>query len=411
MKKILILLATCSLTYFTSPLSAQNLPDYLPADGLVGWWPFNGNANDESGNWNNGTVNGATLIEDRFGNANNAFDFDGIDDWMEIQSSSTLDNICLASFNFWIKTNQTTNAQLLKKGNFDDLASAEQISCQINIANGNQSGFSTKYNSSCIPGMGWLNNFNSLQINNNNWQMVTGVIKHDSTLYFINGELINAVSTPNSTMDLCNGGDINLGRNWSQDIDQYDGVIDDLGFWNRPLNQQEISNLFHTTYSILEEDNSTNTSVLNQGISYQAIARNAEGTPLAEAIIQVQFTLLADSLNGNVEYTETHALSTNNLGLFTTAFGRGTALIGTFSDINWTSGNKFLNVQIDTGNGLINVGTSQLLSVPFAQHSATSGAVKNTGLPIFSDNAAALAGGLAAGEMYRTSTGVLMVVY
>ncbi len=54
---------------------AQNLPTYVPTNGLVGWWPFNGNANDESGNENDGTVNGATLTEDRFANSGNAYLF------------------------------------------------------------------------------------------------------------------------------------------------------------------------------------------------------------------------------------------------------------------------------------------------------------------------------------------------
>ncbi|WP_141699533.1 hypothetical protein [Candidatus Marithrix sp. Canyon 246] len=49
-------------------------------DGLVAYYPFNGNAEDESGNGNHGTVNGATLSEDRFGNQESAYSFDGIDD-------------------------------------------------------------------------------------------------------------------------------------------------------------------------------------------------------------------------------------------------------------------------------------------------------------------------------------------
>ena len=53
----------------------------IPSNGLVGWWPFNGNANDESGNGNNGTVNGASLTTDRFGNLSNAYLFDGLDDF------------------------------------------------------------------------------------------------------------------------------------------------------------------------------------------------------------------------------------------------------------------------------------------------------------------------------------------
>jgi hypothetical protein len=53
------------LICFSYSSFAQNIPNYLPINGLVGWWPFNGNANDESGNANNGAVNGATLSQDR----------------------------------------------------------------------------------------------------------------------------------------------------------------------------------------------------------------------------------------------------------------------------------------------------------------------------------------------------------
>ncbi|MHC4530061.1 MAG: LamG-like jellyroll fold domain-containing protein [Planctomycetota bacterium] len=60
-------------------LVAGNLQADL-TDGLVGYWPFNGNANDESGGGNHGTVEGATLIPDRFGNPDSAYSFDGIDD-------------------------------------------------------------------------------------------------------------------------------------------------------------------------------------------------------------------------------------------------------------------------------------------------------------------------------------------
>ncbi len=52
-------------------------------DGLVAYYPFNGNADDESGNGNDGTVNGATLSTDRNGNANSAYNFDGNDDFID----------------------------------------------------------------------------------------------------------------------------------------------------------------------------------------------------------------------------------------------------------------------------------------------------------------------------------------
>lgn len=68
--------------------TAQTPPAYVPTDGLVGWWPFNGNANDESGNGNDGVVNGATLTEDRFGNAASAYEFDGVNTYIECQNSN-----------------------------------------------------------------------------------------------------------------------------------------------------------------------------------------------------------------------------------------------------------------------------------------------------------------------------------
>ena len=70
---MLIAFATLGLTFAT----LAQVPNYVPTNGLVAFWPFNGNANDASGNGNNGAVNGATLTTDRNGNANSAYNFDG----------------------------------------------------------------------------------------------------------------------------------------------------------------------------------------------------------------------------------------------------------------------------------------------------------------------------------------------
>jgi hypothetical protein len=64
---LLILAIVCA-----SDVIAQNIPSYVPKDGLVGWWPFNGNANDESGNGNHGTPLNISFSTDRFGNINSA---------------------------------------------------------------------------------------------------------------------------------------------------------------------------------------------------------------------------------------------------------------------------------------------------------------------------------------------------
>ena len=56
--------------------------------GLVGWWKFDGDATDSSGNGNDGTVNGATLTTDRHGQANEAYSFDGVDDYILVPHNS-----------------------------------------------------------------------------------------------------------------------------------------------------------------------------------------------------------------------------------------------------------------------------------------------------------------------------------
>jgi len=83
-------LALLMLLGFTNVVNAQ-IPSYVPADGLVGYWPFSGNANDLSPNTNNGTVNGATLTTDRFGNADSAYNFDGTSNFISIEDNNSLD--------------------------------------------------------------------------------------------------------------------------------------------------------------------------------------------------------------------------------------------------------------------------------------------------------------------------------
>ena len=94
----LVLAIVCSLN-----VMAQNIPSYVPKDNLVGFWPFNGNANDESGNGNNGTVNGATLTADRNGVANSAYSFDGIGNYIDVKNSQTIANVPNLSISTWIK--------------------------------------------------------------------------------------------------------------------------------------------------------------------------------------------------------------------------------------------------------------------------------------------------------------------
>src|SRR5438477_5279250 len=84
----------------------SNIPDYIPADGLVGWWPFNGNANDNSGQANNGTVAGAVLTADRFGNPGAAYSFNGIDSKIDVADAASL-RCRKLTLSAWIKYKDT----------------------------------------------------------------------------------------------------------------------------------------------------------------------------------------------------------------------------------------------------------------------------------------------------------------
>ncbi|HPF91794.1 MAG TPA: hypothetical protein PLL57_14125 [Flavobacteriales bacterium] len=110
-----------------------------------------------------------------------------------------------------------------------------------------------------------------------------------------------------------------------------------------------------------------------EAFSYQAVARDANGDPLAGTTITVVFALHQTTPTGTVLYVEQHNPTTNDLGLFQVEVGQGTPLQGTFSAINWGAGPYFLEVGIDPAGGLlvVPVGTQQLLSVPYALHAGT----------------------------------------
>jgi hypothetical protein len=116
-----------------------------------------------------------------------------------------------------------------------------------------------------------------------------------------------------------------------------------------------------------------------QGINYQGVARNVQGVELTNQLIGIELSVLNGSANGTVVYTEQHSVNTDAGGLFTLTIGLGTPTIGTFVAINWAvGGGKWLKVSMDAngGSNFQLLGTSQLLSVPFALY---AGNVANNG--------------------------------
>jgi hypothetical protein len=107
-----------------------------------------------------------------------------------------------------------------------------------------------------------------------------------------------------------------------------------------------------------------------QTLNYQGVARNSVGNALPGQNISVRLSVRDGGTAGPVVYTETRAVTTNMFGLYNIVIGSSgaTSVTGTMAGINWPVGSKFLQVEIDPAGGaaFVNVGTSQLNSVPYA---------------------------------------------
>jgi hypothetical protein len=150
------------------------------------------------------------------------------------------------------------------------------------------------------------------------------------------------------------------------------------------------------------------------GISYQAIARDSAGRVLTNTSCNLRFSIRENSFNGNLVYSEIANLTTNKLGLFTCVIGQGNAIYGNYKNIDWLGASKYLQIELEQGNVYVLLGNQQLLSVPYAnlaKEAIEASKIKNALLPVYPNNSAALQGGLLIGNMYRTSDGILMIVY
>jgi hypothetical protein len=270
---LLIIVATLGLTATT----LAQVPSYVPTNGLVGYWPFNGNANDESGNGNNGTVNGATLTSDRNGNQNKAYLFDSLYDHIIIPDAQSLS---------LLNTNFTFNSWILP---FDN---GFHIIWYKGFSAGNDM---LKYF------FGWENDKFSYHINGPglstgiwaysttipdiNWQMGTIVKLVDTIKFYINGSFINQTVISNPVSNTT-GYDVLIGSNEPQSTSGFwNGKLDDIGIWNRALNQQEITDLYNGCQL------SVSTQPSNQTININNTAQFIVGSSDTNATYQWQTNL------------------------------------------------------------------------------------------------------------------------
>lgn len=118
--------------------------------------------------------------------------------------------------------------------------------------------------------------------------------------------------------------------------------------------------------------------------SYSAVARDANGNPIATTTIGIQISLRQGSPLGTVVYQENHFVNTDQFGLFNLTVGGGSVQSGNISTIDWAAANYYLQVGMDANGGtnFLNMGTTQLLSVPYALHAKTAGSIVGGGTGI-----------------------------
>jgi hypothetical protein len=277
MKKIILLFV---LTINLNVLA--QLPTYVPTNGLVGYWPFDGNANDLSLNGNNGLTNGVTLTNDRFGNNNSSYYFNGTSDFIEVLDNNSLDLSNEYTFSVWVKIDDyTLNTNM----------SAPQRTMLGKPTNPDNGGYSFR----SMEGVDWNLDGNALEylgawnipsVTNGTlgsqldslsiavWTNLIFTYDGNEAKLFKNGVLVNSdifsFSLTNSTQSLYFGKEFNSitpsENRW------FKGTLDDIGIWNRALNQQEITEIFLSCNlgAIINSSNfytNTNLDIVLNGIS------------------------------------------------------------------------------------------------------------------------------------------------
>ena len=245
-------------------------------DGLALFLPFNGNADDESGNGNNGTVNGATLTQDRFGVENSAYSLNVPGDFITIADNPNLfsDEITIS---WWYKLLEVPGGAWVVIGWVDGGHRYQQF------FSGGQLSYLNGYNVA-QPGMYFnpIYGLNDLNV----WKNVVVTYKKlsvstSTTSIYIDGEL---KQTDNHTlaMDYAPGPDFFIGKNHNGNF--FKGYLDDFRIFNRILNDTEILALYQdsTTYNPPLEDGlvaywpfdsntDDSTSNNNDGINYNGV--------------------------------------------------------------------------------------------------------------------------------------------
>jgi hypothetical protein len=305
MKKLTFILSI-SLT-----LSAfGQVPNYVPTDGLVGWWPFNGNANDESGNGNNGIVNGAALTADRYGVVNSAYDFNGNNNFINVPHSSVLVPENALTIACWFQAtsiNTGLTQTLISKGVQSSFWNYGISITDVGIVCYNTSNY----------GVGTMNNLNS-----NSWYHIVFTIDQNlNTMFeYVDGEIQNSLVNVNTNeilndftdvINACCSADMNFGKN-SGGQAFFGGSLDDIGIWNRALTPQEVAALYNGCQQTIAIQPQSQTVNFSANVQFSASSSDATAAYQWQTNVGAGFQNLSDA--GQYSGTLSSTLIVSNVG-------------------------------------------------------------------------------------------------
>jgi hypothetical protein len=275
MKRFFLLASLISTSLFS-----QTVPGYIPSNGLVGWWPFDGTALDLSGNLNNGTVYGASYASDRNGSANSSIQFDGVNDYVDVSANFFNNGWTNYTISLWFYLNsaQQTGAS----------------QCFINTIphNGWAVGYNWPSNSNTIMHCKNANPGSNLWnvINPGNGQVTTSPIplfswhnlvirRQGSTYeYYLNGSLINTKMISNQNSIITSWCGLRFGNITGPSNELLNGRLDDIGIWNRALTPAEIQTLYFGCTDTLAQNPTSATATVGTNATFTALSSASGAT-------------------------------------------------------------------------------------------------------------------------------------
>ena len=232
-------------------LTFNILPSNLPSNGLIAWYPFNGNANDESGNGNNGSVDGSTLSSDRNNHQNSSYSFDGSDDFISIGNDSSLNPSGSVTFSSWFNLNDLNNNNNIIIGRNNNNSGSDGYGYNYGILIDSNDGSSKLRVGIGQESNGSITDVDHIRtINANEWIHYATTYDQSKIRVYVNGTQVHSTNLSRSGGNHQNNFETFIGKyrpqsSGSQQANQhFRGKLDDIGMWNRALTAAEVAQLY-----------------------------------------------------------------------------------------------------------------------------------------------------------------------